>query len=172
MNTNNGSPSWWVDFLPKITQSFSQPQPEITIANSGFSGLDGSYWVTLDGGNLVLVSKNNGFTIYCSTTDSKPNCETNVASRNINTIPQTEVFSIGPNPASELISVSIPIYQNLDAKRELRLLNVNGQVVKYKSFNKQQSINIPISNLAKGIYFLKINNQDSGAVTIQKIIKE
>ncbi|WP_299674075.1 cellulase family glycosylhydrolase [uncultured Tenacibaculum sp.] len=172
MNTNNGSPSWWVDFLPKITQSFSQSQPEITIANSGFSGLDGSYWVTLDGGNLVLVSKNNGFTIYCSTTDSKPNCETNVVSRSINTIPQTEVFSIGPNPASELISLSIPVYQNLDAKRELRLLNINGQVVKYKSFNKQQSINIPISNLAKGIYFLKINNEDSGAVTIQKIIKE
>ncbi|MBL0682137.1 glycoside hydrolase family 48 protein [Aquimarina mytili] len=74
MNTNNGIPSWWNDFLPKVTQNFNSAEPAITITGSGFSGLDGTYWVTIDNGNFVLVSQTGGFTIYFSTTATAPDC--------------------------------------------------------------------------------------------------
>ncbi|WP_298543892.1 glycoside hydrolase family 48 protein [uncultured Aquimarina sp.] len=75
MNTNNGTPNWWNDFLPNVTQNFNASQPEITITGSGFPGLDGSYYVAIDEGNFVLVSKTAGFTIYFSTSATAPDCD-------------------------------------------------------------------------------------------------
>ncbi len=74
MLTNNGVPSWWNDFKPRVSQNFNSSQPEITITNSGFANFDGSYWATIDNGNFVLVSKTSAFTIYFSSTATAPDC--------------------------------------------------------------------------------------------------
>ncbi|SNR17253.1 PKD domain-containing protein [Tenacibaculum jejuense] len=171
INTTNGSPSWWNNLIPSITHNFNQAQPEIIITGSGFTGLDGAYWVTLDADNFVLVSKTKGYTLYFSTTNTTPNCASTVASRIQNEQSlETEVFAIGPNPASNFISVAIPIYQNLNAKRQLRLFNMNGKIVKQKNFNKQQHIILPVEDLAKGLYVLEITNSEEGKVTTKKIV--
>ncbi len=74
MNTNNGVPSWWNDFLPKVSQNFNAAEPEITITGSGFANLDGTYYATIDEGNFVLVSTTGGFTIYFSKSSTEPDC--------------------------------------------------------------------------------------------------
>ncbi len=73
-NTNNGTPNWYVDLRTSSTNNFGNAQPSITFTNSGFPGLDGAYWVTIDQGNLALVSQSGGYTIYFSSTAIVPNC--------------------------------------------------------------------------------------------------
>ena len=75
INTTNGSPDWWIDLRASSSQNFNATQPDITFSGSGFSGLDGSYWVGIDNGNFVLVSKTGGFTIYFSTSSTAPDCD-------------------------------------------------------------------------------------------------
>ncbi|MBW1298987.1 lytic polysaccharide monooxygenase [Aquimarina litoralis] len=74
LSTNNGSPDWYNNLLSVSTQSFNQPQPQITISNSGFEGLDGSYYATIDGPNFALVALEGGFTIYFSNSTTAPDC--------------------------------------------------------------------------------------------------
>ncbi|SNR17254.1 glycosyl hydrolase family 8 [Tenacibaculum jejuense] len=172
MSTNNGSPSWWVNFLPKVTQNFNQSKPEITITGSGFTGLDGEYWAALDNGNFVLVSKTGQFTIYFSTTNVKPSCEITIASRfQQNGTIKAEEFVVWPNPVEDIISIA-PIHQNVKSNREMFLFNLNGQIIKKKKFNDKQTMKVRTSDLAKGIYVMEIRNNDLGTTTVKKIIKK
>ncbi|SNR17255.1 cellulase family glycosylhydrolase [Tenacibaculum jejuense] len=157
MNTNNGSPSWWLDLLPKITQNFNQTQPEITITNSGFTDLDGTYWVALDDGNLVLVSKLKGFTIYCSTTDVKPNCDD---------VPAINV-QVAPNPVSnEFIITST---ENLNGTT-VRILGYSGGVLLEEKIETDTNSKVfNSSKLKQGVYFLQL--QHGKSITVKKVIK-
>ncbi|MCK8522635.1 endoglucanase, partial [Aquimarina sp. D1M17] len=54
LNTDDGTPSWYVDFSETMTYQLQNANPEVTLSNTGFVGLDGSYWVAIDGNNLAL----------------------------------------------------------------------------------------------------------------------
>jgi len=75
LNTSNGIPTSYLDLNPISTHNFDTTEPQINIENSGIDKLDGSYYVTLDGGNLTFVSLNKGFTIYFSKTATNPECK-------------------------------------------------------------------------------------------------
>ncbi|GAA3522168.1 hypothetical protein GCM10022393_40880 [Aquimarina addita] len=68
----NASP-WYVNFS-EATQNFNGSTPSITLAGTGISGLDGSYYAAVDEGNFVLVSITGGFTIYFSSSATVPDC--------------------------------------------------------------------------------------------------
>jgi|GEM_PF-2803303 len=66
--------STYTSFLNMITHSFDETNPEVTFSGTNIVGLDGSYYATIDNGNLGLVSKTGDFTIYFSTTETTPDC--------------------------------------------------------------------------------------------------
>ncbi|RKM90336.1 glycoside hydrolase family 9 protein [Aquimarina sp. AD10] len=175
MNTNNGTPDWYNDFLPKVTQTFNAAQPAITIAGSGFTGLDGEYWATEDAGNFVLVSKTGGFTIYFSTSATAPDCS-GISSDAIQAQPDVV---ISPNPASNLINVSLRQGDEKSSSKitnvRIRLFNLIGNVVKeqqVKGQENQSKIQIPIIGLEPGVYILETFDFTSKQRTESKIVIE
>lgn len=175
MNTSNGVPSWWNDLLPNITHSFNNTQPAITITNSGFTGLDGSYWVTLDEGNFVLVSKSKGFTIYFSITSTQPSCNRVSEQVNLNTNEEIKDVVVKPNPVTDYVTVMMNNDELLLNKTKnviVRLIDITGQVLKRKSVKEAKGVEIDVENLEKGLYILEIKNEITGRVIRKKITKK
>ncbi|NHM06823.1 T9SS type A sorting domain-containing protein [Flavobacterium sp. CYK-4] len=79
---------------------------------------------------------------------------------------QNTDFMIQPNPANNVINIA----GNGSALiREVALTDVNGRVVKSQTFNNTTDLEMNISDLASGMYLVKITS-DQGA-SIKKILK-
>ncbi len=168
MNTNNGVPSWWNNFLPMVTQNFNQPEPEITITGSDFPQLDGSYWVALDGDNFVLVSKNEDFSIYFSNADQAPDCASgvNVTKNQITKEENNFTVKVNPNPATNYIDVTMPSVALHTTT--IRLININGQIIRTYNFRDVDLIKIPLENVSRGLYILEVTNNERRS--LQKLV--
>jgi hypothetical protein len=162
MNTNNGQPSWWNDLNPKAAQSFGSANPAITLSGTGFPGLDGNYWVTMDGANLVWVEKTGAYTIYFSTSAADPcgNKSGQIAMSLANTDTQIRMY---PNPAENSVKIS-----GLENIVKVEIANIMGQI-NYTNNNPSNDLIIDLSKFKNGIYL--VNYQlISGKSVMQKLI--
>jgi hypothetical protein len=74
---------------------------------------------------------------------------------------------ISPNPAQDFITIQLPYAEKVD----LQLFNSVGNQVLTKFSIRNNTTNISINTLPKGVYFLKVTNS-AGEYLVQKIIKE
>jgi hypothetical protein len=150
MNTNNGQPSWWNDLNPKAAQSFGSANPAITLSGTGFPGLDGNYWVTMDGTNLVWVEKTGAYTIYFSTSAADP-CGAKSATIATSIAKQVlENVSIRPNPASDQLTIT-----GLENVSKIEIVNILGQL-KYSNAVDNAKMSIYLSEFKQGTYIVNL----------------
>ncbi|KZS39492.1 hypothetical protein AWE51_25835 [Aquimarina aggregata] len=148
INTNNGSPDWYIDFKGSMSFQLLNSNPEVTLRNTGFDGLDGSYWVARDGDNFVMVSKSKEYTIYFSNSGTTPNC--NRSNPKID-ISQIKAF---PNP---LLDSFLTVSGMSEELKTLQLISVEGRIVKEFTTDKETET-IDVSELPTGSYFLIVKS--------------
>jgi len=146
INTNNGSPDWYVDFKNTMTFQLKNPQPEVTLNNTGFEGLDGSYWVARDGDNFVMVSKTKDFTLYFSNSSSAPGCN---REKPEDDLAQIKAF---PNP---ILGSSFTVSGMPSDLKTLQIVSLDGRIIKEIS-TKNGTETIDVSELPSGSYFILI----------------
>ncbi|MFT4973986.1 MAG: hypothetical protein ACI9JY_003200, partial [Saprospiraceae bacterium] len=78
---------------------------------------------------------------------------------------EIEGLKIFPNPVADLLFIEI---NDLNATFQAEILNTQGQILIEKSLQNTQSIDV--ADFPKGIYYLKISNEE-GVVT-KKIVVE
>ena len=78
----------------------------------------------------------------------------------INDLQADYEINIFPNPVNDILNIS---FNGFMGTLELSLLNMQGQQLKSKTFNCNSSVNnetLDVSDLAPGVYFVKLFNQD------------
>jgi hypothetical protein len=166
MNTNNGQPSWWNDLNPKAAQSFGSANPAITLSGTGFPDLDGNYWVTMDGANLVWVEKTGAYTIYFSTSAADP-CSNKSGSIAASTKSiAASMIKIQPNPAHDYVLIS-----GISNVKKMHLMNILGQVESIDYVDGLSEFNFDLSKYKTGIYLINFELLNGNLVQHKLIIK-
>ncbi len=152
INTNNGVPNWYVDFSDTMSYQLKNSQPEITVSNTGFSGLDGSYWVAKDDDNLVLVSKDRGFTLYFSNAAQAPLCA-NRQSKISFSKGNAQNIVLHPNPVKSDV-LSIGGLENQEVA--IQVFSLIGRRVLHKNAKGVDVYQLAVRGLEAGSYILNI----------------
>lgn len=165
-----GNQSEWIDLLDKIDQNFNEQSPEATLTNTGIEGLDGSYYVTVDGENFVMVSKTGDFTLYFSETNTAPDCASALS---------TDEFEFGvqllqnyPNPFKG--TTTIEYFLTEESSVGLEIYTITGQLVTsfdktFKSIGKHEFI-VDLKSMSNGVYLYKLET-DKGVQTKRMILQ-
>lgn len=147
VNTTDGKPEYYVDLRDAVTHSFYTSQPEITLSNSGLPGWDGAYWVTNDGDNFIMVSKNNGFTLYFSNSTEAPECEDTLSNEDFSIIEKR--ITVYPNPGNKIIKIS-----GLTANTTtIKIKDIRGRTIKSLQ-PKGKITSIDIADLSPALYII------------------
>lgn len=87
----------------------------------------------------------------------------------LNTIKNNTVFAftVYPNPANDVIQL---LFSNENSIADASIFDVSGKLIKEIKFSGENNEQISISDLAKGLYFIRIAHENG--VAIQKFVKQ
>lgn len=157
-NTNNGIPTWWLDMIPKTTQTFSNTSPACKLTGTGIAGLDGEYWANLDGSNFVLVSKTGSFSIYFTNGAAPVGCTSKSGLLALNNEwGISESISLHPNPISQNGKLEIRL-KTLAANSQYIITDLSGKTIVSGILKENYNTITLNGNISSGLYLIKVNN--------------
>ncbi|WP_299604083.1 T9SS type A sorting domain-containing protein [uncultured Aquimarina sp.] len=158
MNTSDGVPEFYMNLKDVVSYEFNTLQPELTISNSNLPGWDGSYWVTKDGDNFVMVSKSNGFTIYFNNAAESPECESTLSNPDFS---ERELqVTIYPNPVNQKYLHIVAVSKE---EKTVEVIDLLGKRIISQKLDANDP-KVDVSHLHQGTYILLIksdNNKES-----------
>ncbi len=77
-------------------------------------------------------------------------------------------FAIYPNPASTHLNITAPFGKG---NSEIKIFNSRGSLLKHKNFEGEDILSLDVSNFSRGLYFLKIKNEND-TVVVKRFVKE
>ncbi|MEM6830635.1 MAG: S8 family peptidase, partial [Bacteroidota bacterium] len=152
LETLNGTPRHFTEITQYATYSLAGPNPEISINSAiGFSGLEGDYWVNLDGDNLVLVEKSGEYALYFSTSGTPPVA---AAADLLIDLPTTEQTSYAfPNPFSLEATLNLP---KMEEPLTVKIYNSVGNLI--ETFSTSDAKAVIGINYPPGLYHVELMN--------------
>lgn len=153
-------------------------------SNAGWTVADDASWLTADktDGSTISVSYTANTSYSPRTANITVNCsggmEETVIVEQSASLPDavadfdgnTQVI-IQPNPASDIMYLKTT--SDMNSEVSITLIDVSGKVVhrhKFESVLADETLEIDISSLNKGVYLLRLDNSNS--VTVTKVIKQ
>ena len=118
----------------------------------------GCYFVTVRLSNTAIPTDTayETFEIKCPT--------------NVNTIPsEANNVKLYPNPATDNLTIR---YSSSAGAAKICVYNTLGKMIANYKITDTTITNIPVSNLATGIYFIRLTDDEGNVVAIQKFSKE
>lgn len=157
--------------------------PDFTVSTTASSGLTTFTYAVVSGpatisgntvhltgvsGLVVLSATQAGNSTYNAVTTNKSFTVSSIALREANpeTINLLPEISFYPNPVKSQLNIN-----NIDNNSKISILNRNGEVIKAdKNYRTSNNTNIDLSDLEKGIYYIRIENENE--VKQELFIKE
>ena len=69
-------------------------------------------------------------------------------------------ISVYPNPANQFVNIDLGrVYNDLDAQ----IVNVTGNIVLHKHFEKQRNVQLDLGSLSNGLYFIQLRTNKKNA---------
>jgi hypothetical protein len=158
------------------------PIPTISVNTSVLTSdaVSGNQWYLngkMDGVGLVDTAKENGIYMVCAT--SSQGCTSCSAPLNFNAEGIIEPvfctsFSIYPNPATSYFSIDYTLFKDSELNLELYALTGEKTQTMYDGFanSGKHSLKIPITGLAKGVYFVRLRGLKAGTFFQRLIVIE
>ena len=167
MSTKDGNPNWYVDLRSSATQTFSSAQPGITLSGSGFTGLDGNYYIAIDNGNFVLAEKSGAYTIYFSNSATAPICTKSAREELSDKTDGQKQIVFYPNPFTNMVTLKV---SNAEEVKSIKVVNQIGSIVKLIDAGQFKNNQIEFGKeLPAGIYFIQVKDKENAKT--YKIIK-
>ncbi|MEP2274011.1 MAG: T9SS type A sorting domain-containing protein, partial [Reichenbachiella sp.] len=139
-------------------EASSTSELEVTLTVTGPATIDGAT-ITLDGiaGTVTVFANQAGNDEFEAAEEVSVTFE--VTEPVVNAVSNYQLdIQVYPNPASEWITV-----KGLTSQAELQLINLDGQLMKQQTINSSDRIDV--STLSKGVYVLRVSEENSYTTT-------
>lgn len=136
-----------------------------TIEDSESDGLCCDY----GSGSYSLNATNGELIVSGGTSFDKETTTFSIGTLGVNDITEPEGIVVYPNPTSDTITIKLSKLE--DTPESYTIINTAGQIIETKELGLENDLQISVSHLSEGLYFLKLSKKGTPSKTIQFIKK-